>query len=124
MLALSIGRGTFLSNILNLAEGEVDNLPNPNTLFRGNSIFTKTVEQIMSFFGRPWLEASVGPSIHELVVDRVELETDPARNQKGAKDVENSIRQLPIWCKKFWDRIYDNRELCPPYVFHLYPTAL
>jgi hypothetical protein len=70
----------------------------------------------MSFFGRPFLEASVGPSIQELCTERIELETDPARNTKGAKDLENSIRALPIWCNKFWANVYKMRDFCPPYV--------
>ncbi|KIJ26917.1 hypothetical protein M422DRAFT_216095 [Sphaerobolus stellatus SS14] len=122
MLALSIARGTFLADILKLAEREVDHVPNPNTLFRGNSVFTKTVEQIMTFFGRPFLEASVGYSIHELVIERVELETDPRRNQKGTKDVENSIKLLQVWCEKFWKRIWDMREHCPPELRKLFQS--
>lgn len=84
-----------------------------NTLFRGNTVFTKTVEQAMAFFGRPFLEASVGPSIQELCTERVELETDPSRNPRGAKDVEQSVKLLPIWCTKFWTNIYKMRDHCP-----------
>lgn len=70
----------------------------------------------MTFFGRTFLEASVGPSIQELISERVELETDPSRNLKGAKDVEASVKLLPIWCGKFWSHIYSMKEHCPPLV--------
>lgn len=68
----------------------------------------------MSFFGRSFLEASVGPSIAELCSERVELETDPSRNTRGPKDVEQSVRQLHVWCMKFWSNIYNARDQCPP----------
>lgn len=68
----------------------------------------------MTFFGRSFLEASVGPSIAELCAERVELETDPSRNTRGPKDVEQSVRQLQVWCAKFWANIYNVRDQCPP----------
>ncbi|KAF8509805.1 Rho GTPase activation protein [Gautieria morchelliformis] len=120
MLSLAVGRGTFFKDIIDLAEREVANAPNANTLFRGNSVFTKTIEQAMSFFGRPFLEASVGPAIQELCTERIELETDPARNTKGAKDLEYSVRVLPIWCNKFWTNVYKMRDFCPPELRRLF----
>ncbi|GJJ09690.1 hypothetical protein Clacol_003914 [Clathrus columnatus] len=86
MLSLAVGRNTFVKDILDLAEREVENAPN---------------------------EASVGPSIAELCSERVELETDPSRNTRGPKDVEQSIKQLHVWCTRFWTNIYNVRDQCP-----------
>ncbi|KAF8516149.1 GTPase activating protein [Hysterangium stoloniferum] len=113
VLSIAVGRGTFLKDIKDLAEREVSIAPNANTLFRGNTIFTKTVEQAMGFFGRSFLEFSVGPSIADLCSDRVELETDPSRNTRGTKDVEHSVKQLQFWCQRFWQNIYASRDQCP-----------
>jgi len=97
--------------------------PAANTLFRGNSIFTKTVEQAMTFFGRPFLEASVGPPLQDLCFDKIEIETDPNRNQKGQKDVEASGKLLVQWCERFWNNILMKKDYCPTYVFFSFPSG-
>lgn len=84
-----------------------------NTLFRGNTVLTKTMELAMNWFGKSFLEASVGPVIRQLVSKEVMIEVDPVRSGRGQKDQERNVDLLVFWCNEFWKHIYSKREECP-----------
>lgn len=85
----------------------------------------------MNYFGKGFLEASVGPVIRKLIAQGVVIEVDPVRSGKGVKDHEKHVDLLcesnfvvginPIlkertpvnWCSEFWSNIYSVREVCP-----------
>lgn len=50
-----------------------------NTLFRGNSILTKSLERYMRIVGSALLEKTVGTFVRQLVADAPDLEVDPSR---------------------------------------------
>ena len=76
----------------------------------------------MLFFSKHFLEASVGQYIWELCIDCIKIKTDPVWNDKGPKDLENSVRLLSFWCSKFSSQIYNAWEKCSPcmgYITHI-----
>ena len=91
------------------------------TLFRGNTTLTRVVELCMNWFGKPFLEASIGNVLRELCAEKISIEVDPMRSGKGTKDAERNVEHLIHWCKKFWDQIYKVRVTCPKFVcqFHV-----
>ncbi|KAI0756978.1 Rho GTPase activation protein [Daedaleopsis nitida] len=114
IMSIAIAKNVLLDNIMELADREVDGTPTShNTLFRGNTVFTKTVELYMSWYGMAFLEASVGPTIRRLCSEKVAIEVDPVRIGKGGRAVEKNVELLVTWCQEFWDRIYDARRQCP-----------
>lgn len=131
-ISIAVARNTLIEQIFAVADREVDGTPHcesskqssgylanvwliaHNTLFRGNTILTKTMEQCMTWYGKPFLEASIGTVIRRLCADRIAIEVDPARSGKSAKDVEKNVEQLIYWCKEFWSQIYKVRGECPP----------
>ena len=86
------------------------------TLFRGNTTLTKTVELYMSWFGKPFLEASIGNVLRRLLTEKIAIEVDPMRSGKGAKAVERNVERLIYWCQEFWNQIYSVRSACPKFV--------
>lgn len=64
-------------------------------------------------FGKPFLEASIGPVIRRLIAEKVHIEVDPLRSGKGTKDQEKNVEHLVAWCKEFWNNIYAVRGECP-----------
>ncbi len=70
----------------------------------------------MGWYGKSFLEASVGATIRRLCLDNVSIEVDPLRNAKGPKDVERNVDLLVYWCREIWDQIYAVRQQCPEYV--------
>lgn len=70
----------------------------------------------MTWYGKAFLEASVGGVLRRLCAEKVAIEVDPLRSGKNSKDVERNVEQLIYWCKEFWNQIYSVRTHCPQYV--------
>lgn len=71
------------------------------------------MELCMAFYGKAFLEASVGGVIRRLYNEKVAIEVDPVRSGKSGKGAEKSMDQLIYWCQEFWDQIYAVRGECP-----------
>ncbi|KAH7930971.1 Rho GTPase activation protein [Leucogyrophana mollusca] len=114
LMCIAIAKNVLLEHVSDFADREVDGTPHShNTLFRGNTILTKTMELAMAFYGRAFLEASIGSIIRRLCSEKVAIEVDPVRSGKGSKDVERSVEQLVYWSQEIWNQIYAVRNECP-----------
>ncbi|GBE77946.1 Rho GTPase activation protein [Sparassis crispa] len=114
IISISIAQNVLIENIMELADREVDGtLSSHNTLFRGNTVLTKTMESFMSWYGASFLEASIGPAVRRICGEKITIEVDPARGGKGMRGVEKSVDVLVYWCQEFWAGIYDARRQCP-----------
>jgi hypothetical protein len=131
LISIAIAKNILLSNVFEMADREVDGTPSceytssfenhaviygqsaHHTLFRGNTVLTKTIESLMGWYGKHFLEASVGLTIRRLCLENVSIEVDPLRNAKGPKDVERNVDLLVLWCKEIWEQIYSVRQQCP-----------
>lgn len=71
------------------------------------------MELCMGWYGKAFLEASIGPVLRRLCAEKVAIEVDPARNGKGSKDLERNVDLLIYWCQEFWNQIYSVRSECP-----------
>ncbi|KAG5352117.1 hypothetical protein C0989_003637 [Termitomyces sp. Mn162] len=64
------------------------------------------MELCMNWYGKAFLEASVGGVIRKLCREKIAIEVDPARRSKGSKDIERNFELLTTWCQEFLDQIY------------------
>ena len=81
----------------------------------------------MWFYGRSFLDASVGPVLRCLCNERVEIELDPVSCAMSKRDQEYSrtsarsgrdaavdaTRMLGYWFNGIWSQIYNVRTECP-----------
>ncbi|KAF9241382.1 GTPase activating protein [Melanogaster broomeanus] len=113
LMCFAIAKNVLVEHITEYADREVDGTPSShNTLFRGNTTLTKTMELAMAFYGKEFLEASIGKILRQLCFEKIAIEVDPNRG-KSAKDVERGVELLVEWCQAIWDSIYANRGNCP-----------
>ena len=114
----------FSPFFLLFSQSHTNSLVATSTLFRGNSIFTKAMEFTMRFYGRSFLDASVGPVIRRLCNERVEIRLDPSSHalsqreqdrprSSGRDGAADATRTLAYWCNEFWCQIYNVRTECP-----------
>ena len=123
-----------------LTAGRLGRLVVRNTLFRGNTVLTKvrvtngcsvslgllilntiqTVELFMAWYGKPFLESSVGDVIRRISLERVSIEVDPTKTSQPTWDLEKNVDTLVYWCKELWDSIYRVRSECPPEMRRLF----
>ncbi|KAG6381176.1 GTPase activating protein [Boletus reticuloceps] len=114
LMFIAIAKGVLVEHLTEYADREVDGTPSSHgTLFRGNTIFTKTMELAMAFYGREFLEASIGRVMRQICFEKITIEVDPNRSSKSPKDVERGVEQLVEWCQTIWEAIYAHRGDCP-----------
>lgn len=84
-----------------------------NSIFRGNSIFTISVEKYFNRIGEEYLFKSVGKILKELINDstNISFEIDPQRirlndEKKAKKQIETNEKHLLHWLNRIWDTIY------------------
>jgi hypothetical protein len=109
----------LVRRFLHLATDHTHAFAAHNTLFRGNTVLTKIMELSMSFYGKAFLEASIGSVMRRLCAEKVAIEVDPLRSGKSLKDIERNVEQLIYWCQEFWKQIYSVRTECPQHVCFL-----
>ncbi|SCU94749.1 LADA_0G10902g1_1 [Lachancea dasiensis] len=111
-----------LSNLdLSVSKNTIKNLSSANiysSLFRGNSILTKSIERYFNCVGQEYLEKAMGPIIQKVVVSGVCLELDPSRiKEKDAqlKDeiLEENYSQFLNLGEELWSRIYHTSNDLP-----------
>ncbi|KAG1881652.1 Rho GTPase activation protein [Suillus tomentosus] len=114
LMCIAIAKNILVEHITEYADREVDGTPSShNTIFRGNTTFTKTMELAMAFYGKAFLESSIGCTIRRICSEKVAIEVDPVRSGKGAKEVERGVDQLIHWSQEVWNQIYAVRGQCP-----------
>lgn len=65
----------------------------------------------MVWYGKAFLEASIGRVIRRLYEERVAIELDVDR---GSQSVDlKQLKQLVDWCGEIWAQIYSMRNECP-----------
>ncbi|KAI0047832.1 Rho GTPase activation protein [Auriscalpium vulgare] len=117
LVSVAVAKDMLVNSVLAQADREVDGTPTShNTLFRGNTVLTKTVELLMGWYGKAFLEASVGSTIRRLCAENIAIEVDPLRDplrSKSVKDIERNVETLVYWCQEIWNQIYSVRAKCP-----------
>ncbi|EJD47784.1 Rho GTPase activation protein [Auricularia subglabra TFB-10046 SS5] len=127
IIPLAVASNVLLTDIFALADREVDGSSAHHTLFRGNSVLTKTMELAMSWYGKQFLDRSIGNVVRRMCAERVAIEVDPVRLGIPAagggigpgggtgrlKDLEANVQLLVKWCQEFWSDIWKVRGECP-----------
>ncbi|KAF8873707.1 hypothetical protein CPB84DRAFT_618997 [Gymnopilus junonius] len=122
LLSIAVATNVVIEQVQDYASREIDNSTSHHTLFRGNTILTKTIELCMTWYGKAFLEASIGPVLRRLVAEKVTIEVDPMRSGKSTRDVEKNVELLIHWCQEFWKQIYSVRTECPNEMRILFKT--
>ncbi|KAF9459914.1 Rho GTPase activation protein [Collybia nuda] len=123
LMSVAVAGNILLEHVQELASREVDGTPSSHqTLFRGNTILTKTIELCMAWYGKAFLEASIGSVLRRLCAEKVAIEVDPLRSGKSTRDLERNVDQLIYWCQQFWNQIYSVRTECPQEMRRLFET--
>eukprot|EP01147_Barroeca_monosierra_P005601 gene5601-181_t len=94
-----------LSQLTNLAIQKEDSV---GTLFRGNSLASKCMDQYMKLIGMPFLQACIEEPIKELFESKAFFELDPS---KGGK--EENIKPLEYFLKRLVTSIFRQTAACP-----------
>lgn len=74
----------------------------------------------MVWYGKSFLESSVGSVIRRICIERISLEVDPSKTSKPTRDLERDVDALVHWCQEMWNSIYSAKSECPPEMRRLF----
>lgn len=74
----------------------------------------------MTWYGKPFLESSVGSVIRRVCIEGVSIEVDPSKSPRPDWEVESNVDTLVQWCRELWESIYRSRSECPPEMRRLF----
>lgn len=93
LVRLFIGQDVVIPFLDYLTLREIKDTSNPRTLFRGNSLAAKCMEQFMKIVGMPYLLDTLKPVIDKIFEERKYCELDPSKN---AERKQSALRRLSL----------------------------
>ncbi|XP_067037684.1 ras GTPase-activating protein 3-like isoform X1 [Acropora muricata] len=103
-----------------VVDHEVRSTKDPNTLFRGNSLATKSVDEFMKHAGMYYLHDTIKCLVDEIYDDRKHCEIDPAKLRE-AESLEANLVNLRGYVNRIFAAITCSAMACPTVmcqVFH------
>uniref|UniRef100_A0A4W3IPZ9 RAS p21 protein activator 4 n=1 Tax=Callorhinchus milii TaxID=7868 RepID=A0A4W3IPZ9_CALMI len=126
MVKLFLGRGQankFLDAVIKL---ELDRTSEPNTIFRNNSLASKSMECFLKVTGMQYLHSILGPTINRVFEEKKYVELDPNkvefreagcsglhRYQTEAEVIQQSTQWVQSYLVELIEAIVKSVEQCP-----------
>lgn len=117
-----LAHGSVLPFLDTLTTREIYNTTSPGTLFRANSLASKSFDQFMKIVGLPYLHETIYHVIDtvynekkacELDIDTLKQASKVKSEHVAQKTVESSIRTLSAYVEAILDAIFSSISKCP-----------
>uniref|UniRef100_A0A8C7U745 RAS p21 protein activator 2 n=1 Tax=Oncorhynchus mykiss TaxID=8022 RepID=A0A8C7U745_ONCMY len=92
---------------------ELENTQEANTIFRGNSLATRCIDDMMKIVGRSYLTVTLKPVLDEICDSNKTCEIDPIKLKEG-DNVEVNKENLQGYVQKVFSSITQSSSSCPP----------
>ncbi|XP_059479268.1 GTPase-activating protein isoform X2 [Neocloeon triangulifer] len=102
----------FVQLIKVLATHEIARVIDPNTIFRGNSLASKLVDELMRVSGPHYLRSTLKPVIDAVLTEKKPCEVDPLRLDKPEEAAAN-LENLVGYVKQVFKAITSSALQCP-----------
>ncbi|KFO75634.1 Ras GTPase-activating protein 4, partial [Cuculus canorus] len=129
LVKLFLGQGLVKEYLDLLFELELAKPCEPNTLFRSNSLASKSMESFLKVTGMPYLHAVLGPTITRVFEEKKHVELDPGkvetkdvgcsalhRVQTEGEVIEQGRQHLQSYLDELLDTIAKSVPACPPII--------
>ncbi|XP_046555500.1 ras GTPase-activating protein 3-like [Haliotis rubra] len=120
LVRLFLKHGKIVPLVSALAKWEIEKTTDANTFFRGNTLVTKLVDELMKLVGLPYLHDTLKTIIDQIFEERKLCEVDPARMKEGAS-LEENLGNLKGYVVSIVEAITGSALVCPTImreVFH------
>jgi len=98
---------------------ELNDKEKKETLFRGNSLGTKLMDQYMKLIAIPYLQKTIKTVIIKIMESKQCCELNPARVEKGSNVAEN-LQQLIKFLEEITSNIFNSVHSCPKSLRYLF----
>uniref|UniRef100_A0A8C5H597 RAS p21 protein activator 2 n=1 Tax=Gouania willdenowi TaxID=441366 RepID=A0A8C5H597_GOUWI len=113
MVRLLLHHNRFLPFVSAVAALELENTQEANTIFRGNTLATRCIDDMMKIIGKNYLAVTIKPVIDEICESNKTCEIDPNKLKEG-DNVESNKENLQVYVQKVFTSITQSSSSCPP----------
>jgi Ras GTPase-activating protein 3 len=99
--------------IQRLAEYEICKLTDPTTIFRGNTLVSKMMDEAMKLSGLHYLHSTLRPIVELILHEKKCCEIDPARINREKTSIEQNLNNLHEYVEQVFDAIVKSYNKCP-----------
>ncbi|CAH1643327.1 unnamed protein product [Spodoptera littoralis] len=102
-----------------LADAEISALTDATTIFRGNTLVSKMMDEAMRLSGASYLRAVLRPTLAAVLAERRPCEIDPARVKPSAAVTAN-LANLKDYVERVFAAITSSYAMCPSAMCRLF----
>uniref|UniRef100_A0A672REW5 RAS p21 protein activator 2 n=1 Tax=Sinocyclocheilus grahami TaxID=75366 RepID=A0A672REW5_SINGR len=113
VVRLLLHHNRLLPFLTSVAALELENTQEANTIFRGNSLATRCIDDMMKIVGRSYLTVTLKPVLNEIFESNKTCEIDPVKLKEG-DNVEVNKENLQGYVQKVFTFITQSSSSCPP----------
>ncbi|KAK7151544.1 hypothetical protein R3I94_008008 [Phoxinus phoxinus] len=113
VVRLLLHHNRLLPFLTAVAALELENTQEANTIFRGNSLATRCIDDMMKIVGRSYLTVTLKPVLNEIFESNKTCEIDPVKLKEG-DNVEVNKENLQGYVHKVFTSITQSSSSCPP----------
>lgn len=107
-------RKTGVHYVKEITASEINSTNDPNIIFRGNTVGTKSVDIYMRLVGLPYMHKVLKPIIEDIYKGKKSCEVDVQRLDKGKdKDAKKNAQNLLEYVKRIFEAIQNSFLWCP-----------
>ncbi|XP_013370899.1 PREDICTED: ras GTPase-activating protein 3 isoform X2 [Chinchilla lanigera] len=112
LVRLLLHYGRVVPFISAIASAEVKRTQDSNTIFRGNSLASKCIDETMKLAGMHYLQVTLKPAIEEICQSHRPCEIDPVKLKDG-ENLENNMENLRQYVDRIFTVITKSGVSCP-----------
>ncbi|XP_039616151.1 ras GTPase-activating protein 2 [Polypterus senegalus] len=112
VVRLLLHYGKLVPFITAIAEVELEQTQEANTIFRGNSLATRCLDDMMKIVGKHYLTVTLKPVIDEICDTNKPCEIDPVKFKEG-DNADVNKDNLHYYVKKVFNSILQSSMSCP-----------
>uniref|UniRef100_A0A6A7G5G4 Ras GTPase-activating protein 3-like n=2 Tax=Hirondellea gigas TaxID=1518452 RepID=A0A6A7G5G4_9CRUS len=105
--------------IANLAALEMYQVTDPNTIFRGNTLASKCMDELMKLSGQHYLKETLKPAIDQVCREKKPCEVDPARIP-STENRDTNLANLCEYTNTILRSINNSALSCPPVMCQIF----
>uniref|UniRef100_A0A1B0BAA2 GTPase-activating protein n=1 Tax=Glossina palpalis gambiensis TaxID=67801 RepID=A0A1B0BAA2_9MUSC len=95
-----------------LADHEISHLTDPTTIFRGNTLVSKMMDEAMRLSGLHYLHQTLRPVLAQILTEKKPCEIDPSK-VKDRSAVDTNLHHLQDYVERVFDAITKSAVRCP-----------
>ncbi|ROT82095.1 ras GTPase-activating protein 3 isoform X1 [Penaeus vannamei] len=111
--------GQVVPFISALAKHEISKITDTNTIFRGNTLVSKCIDELMKLVGHHYLRATLKPTLDLVLRERKPCEIDPTKMQQG-ESRETNLANLKEYISMVLKAIMNSALSCPPVMCQIF----